>query len=40
MLCRPAVSASAGIGFLPCSLEEKMMPWIQPILDNLKHMMK
>ena len=40
ILCRPAVSASAGIGFLPGSLEEKMMPWIQPILDNLKHMMK
>jgi PhoH-like ATPase len=40
ILCRPAVSASAGIGFLPGTLEEKMMPWIQPIFDNLKHMMK
>lgn len=40
ILCRPAVSASAGIGFLPGTLEEKMMPWIQPIFDNLKHMIK
>jgi len=35
ILCRPAVSASAGIGFLPGTLEEKMAPWIRPIYDIL-----
>ena len=26
------------IGFLPGTLEEKMMPWIAPIRDNLEHL--
>lgn len=40
IICRPAISMSAGIGFLPGSKLEKLEPWIQPIFDNLKHMMK
>jgi PhoH-like ATPase len=27
------------IGFLPGTLEEKMMPWIAPIQDNLEFLM-
>ena len=40
VICRPAVSISEGIGFLPGTKEEKMQPWVQPIFDNLKHIMK
>lgn len=40
VICRPAISASSGIGFLPGTLQEKMKPWVQPIFDNLKHAMK
>jgi PhoH-like ATPase len=40
VICRPAVSVSAGIGFLPGTKLEKLQPWIQPIFDNLKHIMK
>jgi len=28
------------IGFLPGSLEEKMAPWLAPILDNMRHQFK
>ena len=27
------------IGFLPGSMEEKMMPWLSPVKDNLKHLL-
>ena len=27
------------IGFLPGSMEDKMMPWLRPIQDNLQHIM-
>lgn len=35
VITRPTVGAEEGLGFLPGSLEEKMHPWILPILDNL-----
>ena len=36
IISRPAESTSKEIGFLPGTKEEKMMPWLQPIMDNLK----
>ena len=27
------------IGFLPGSMEDKMLPWLAPIQDNLKNLM-
>ena len=30
------MSLGKEIGYLPGDIEEKMRPWIQPILDNLK----
>ena len=27
------------IGFLPGTMEEKMIPWLSPIQDNLKYLM-
>jgi PhoH-like ATPase len=36
VITRPAESTSKEIGFLPGTKEEKMMPWLQPIMDNLK----
>lgn len=35
IVIRPVISVSKEIGFLPGSVEEKMAPWIQPIVDNL-----
>ena len=35
LLTRPAESTSREIGFLPGDKKEKMMPWLQPIFDNL-----
>lgn len=35
VLTRPAVSAGEEIGYLPGTLEEKMMPWIQPCIDAI-----
>ena len=34
-MTRPVISLGKEIGFLPGSLEEKMGPWMQPIIDNL-----
>ncbi len=39
ILSRPALSMSKEIGFLPGTLEEKMMPWLQPFFDNLKQIL-
>jgi PhoH-like ATPase len=36
IIARPAQSTSKDIGFLPGSLEEKLAPWLQPIMDNLE----
>lgn len=35
VIIRPVVSVGQDIGYLPGSLEEKMAPWMQPIMDNL-----
>jgi PhoH-like ATPase len=35
LVTRPVISLGKEIGFLPGSLEEKMGPWMQPIVDNL-----
>ena len=34
-MTRPVISLGKEIGFLPGDLEEKMGPWMQPIIDNL-----
>jgi len=36
LIARPMVSVGRDMGYLPGSAEEKMAPWIAPILDNLK----
>ena len=36
IITRPAVSVDEEHGFLPGSLEEKMDPWVRPILDVFK----
>lgn len=40
IISRPVQSLSADIGFLPGTKEEKMAPWIQPIVDNFKCLFK
>lgn len=35
IVIRPIISVGASLGFLPGSLEEKLLPWTQPIIDNL-----
>ena len=35
LIARPVVPMGKDIGFLPGSMEEKLEPWMQPILDNL-----
>ncbi len=37
ILCRPVVSASEEIGFLPGSLHEKLGPFMTPLVDELKY---
>ena len=37
IITRPTVSKE-DIGFLPGTLEEKMMPWIAPLRDNLEYL--
>ena len=39
IVSRPVQPLGKDIGFLPGSLEEKMMPWLMPIQDNLKFLM-
>jgi len=36
VLTRPNVSAGKGIGFFPGTLEEKMDPWMRPLVDRLR----
>ncbi|OUX53778.1 MAG: hypothetical protein CBE47_02410 [Pelagibacteraceae bacterium TMED287] len=38
IITRPVQPLGRDIGFLPGTLEEKMMPWIAPIRDNLEHL--
>tara|TARA_Y100000034_G_scaffold123456_1_gene170224 strand:+ start:2520 stop:3857 length:1338 start_codon:yes stop_codon:yes gene_type:complete len=39
IVSRPIQPMGKDIGFLPGSLEEKMLPWLMPIQDNLKFLM-
>lgn len=39
VLCRPAVEAGERLGFLPGSLQEKVDPYLRPLLDALNDMM-
>jgi len=36
IVSRPVMPMGKDIGFLPGSLEEKMMPWLAPVQDNLE----
>lgn len=36
IVARPTISVGKELGFLPGSLEEKLSPWMQPILDALE----
>jgi PhoH-like ATPase len=40
VISRPVQSLSGDIGYLPGSKLDKMEPWIQPIIDNLKYIFK
>jgi len=39
VISRPVQPMGKDIGFLPGSMEEKMMPWLRPIQDNLQYIM-
>ncbi len=39
VLCRPAVEAGEKIGFLPGTLQDKVNPYLRPLLDSLNDMM-
>ena len=39
IVSRPVQPMGKDIGFLPGTLEEKMMPWVAPIQDNLEFLM-
>jgi len=39
IISRPVQPLGKDIGFLPGTLEEKMMPWLAPIQDNLEYLM-
>lgn len=38
VVSRPIQPMGRDIGFLPGSIEEKMTPWVQPIVDNLEYL--
>lgn len=39
LISRPVQPVGKGIGYLPGSLEEKMLPWLKPIQDNLQYLL-
>ena len=39
IVSRPVQPLGNDIGFLPGTMEEKMLPWLMPIQDNLKFLM-
>ena len=39
IVSRPVQPLGKNIGFLPGTMEEKMLPWLMPIQDNLKFLM-
>jgi phosphate starvation-inducible PhoH-like protein len=39
IITRPAVEAGESLGFLPGALEEKIQPYLRPLIDALKYML-
>ena len=39
IVSRPVQAMGKDIGFLPGTMEEKMMPWLSPIQDNLENLL-
>ena len=39
IISRPVQPLGKDIGFLPGTMEEKMLPWLKPIQDNIRHLM-
>ena len=39
IVSRPVQPLGKDIGFLPGTMEEKMLPWLMPIQDNLQHLL-
>ena len=39
VVSRPVQPLGKDIGFLPGTMEEKMLPWLKPIQDNIRHLM-
>ena len=40
IISRPIIPIGRDLGFLPGDIDEKMAPWLSPILDNLRHHFK
>jgi len=40
VVTKPVVPVGKEIGFLPGDVEEKMLPWVQPIFDNLEFLFR
>lgn len=39
LVARPVISMGQDLGYLPGSLEEKLSPWMQPIMDNVEFLL-
>jgi PhoH-like ATPase len=39
VIARPTISMGQDLGYLPGSMEEKLLPWVQPIFDNIQFLM-
>jgi PhoH-like ATPase len=39
IISRPIQPLGKDIGYLPGTMEEKMLPWLKPIQDNIRHLM-
>jgi len=39
IISRPVQPLGKDIGFLPGTMEDKMLPWLKPIQDNVRHIM-
>jgi len=39
IVSRPVQPLGKDIGFLPGTMEDKMLPWLKPIQDNIRHLM-
>jgi len=40
LIARPVMPLGRDIGFLPGSADEKLMPWMKPIFDNIKFILR